>query len=597
MHLELENINPDNFNGFTLRDLPSPTVPSHATNQRAEQGEPTPRPNPFEPTFSKACALAEEQTPKAPHHVPDRVNSGHHVQKEELSDNDDVLHPNHILRSTASDDPGVRLRLVNPLGQGTFSSVWLAEDLSEVSLDIQRKRSLRQIKRKTSSRLSNRSVSRHSSVRQRQRSDDSVKSASVSRKASVKSKYKLVAVKLTSRGVLEGTSTGTPDDSERDRTRVSFIREVEVLRHISHPNITPLLSYFTTKNYHALVLPYLPGGDLLGLVNSDAGYDSLTETTARKIFSDLSKAVGWMHGVGLVHRDIKLESTFSYRNPHPSYNPTQPLVKLTDFGLSRFIDPDNPLLKTKCGSEAYAAPELVTSTTYTSGGYDPRLTDSWACGVVLYALACRRLPFGEGAEPTPGARRKWLMRVARGDWSWPEGVREGERGRRQELMGARLALSPELREVVEGLLVRDTSRRMRVGSRAFWACAWFRRNEPGDVGTPIDAFDEDRPLHDSPASGPGSLPRESHMPSRLSDGQLSPLPVDGALSQDGDDMFSRGNFVGNGENIFADELAAAEAEHGWGEDEEVDDDELEDASLVDPPEPDSIARQEVYPVR
>ncbi|KAI4293954.1 kinase-like protein, partial [Schizophyllum commune Loenen D] len=111
-------------------------------------------------------------------------------------------------------------------------------------------------------------------------------------------------------------------------------------------------------------------------------------TTARKIFSDLSKAVGWMHGVGLVHRDIKLETPLipSEENPHPSYNPTQPLVKLTDFGLSRFIDPDNPLLKTKCGSEAYAAPELVTSTTYTSGGYDPRLTDSWACGVVLYAL-------------------------------------------------------------------------------------------------------------------------------------------------------------------------------------------------------------------
>ncbi|KAL1742619.1 kinase-like protein, partial [Schizophyllum fasciatum] len=583
MHLELENIHPDNLSGFTLRDLPSPTVPSQP-GQRSEQDEPTPRPNPFEPTYSKAYTSADEQTPRISEHVPDRVTPGHHVQKEELSDSDDALHPNHILRSTAADDTGVRLRLVNPLGQGTFSSVWLAEDLSEVSLDIQRKRSLRQIKRKTSSRLSNRSVSRHSSVRrQRQRSDDSVNSASVSRKASitrkvasesvppipqvahphprtaaklglgpervpglvptqhgcpskhrktgsednksiylderdgempsdrqasaltsdderqsrVQPKYKLVAVKLTSRGVLEGTNTGTADDLERDRTRVSFIREVEVLRHISHPNITPLLSYFTTTAYHALVLPYLPGGDLLGLVNSDAGYEALTETTARKIFSDLSKAVGWMHGVGLVHRDIKLESMShasnclleltlgpdillaaplvpTEENPHPSYNPTQPLVKLTDFGLSRFIDPDNPLLKTKCGSEAYAAPELVTSTTYTSGGYDPRLTDSWACGVVLYALACRQLPFGEGAEPNPGARRKWLMRVARGDWSWPEGVREGDRGRRQEeLTGARLALSPELREVVEGLLVRDTARRMRIGSRAFWACAWF----------------------------------------------------------------------------------------------------------------------------
>ena len=50
------------------------------------------------------------------------------------------------------------------------------------------------------------------------------------------------------------------------------------IQHISHPNITPLLSYFTTKNYHALVLPYLPGGDLLGLVNSDAGYDTLSES-------------------------------------------------------------------------------------------------------------------------------------------------------------------------------------------------------------------------------------------------------------------------------------------------------------------------------
>ena len=50
------------------------------------------------------------------------------------------------------------------------------------------------------------------------------------------------------------------------------------MQHISHPNITPLLSYFTTKNYHALVLPYLPGGDLLGLVNSDAGYDSLSKS-------------------------------------------------------------------------------------------------------------------------------------------------------------------------------------------------------------------------------------------------------------------------------------------------------------------------------
>ncbi|KAJ4493366.1 kinase-like domain-containing protein, partial [Lentinula lateritia] len=101
--------------------------------------------------------------------------------------------------------------------------------------------------------------------------------------------------------------------------------------------------------------------------------------TLRRIFSELCKAVGWLHGVGLVHRDIKLESELP--------TPPQPLIKLTDFGLSRFIDPANPLLTTRCGSEAYAAPELVTdSESENAGGYDARETDAWACGVVLYAL-------------------------------------------------------------------------------------------------------------------------------------------------------------------------------------------------------------------
>ncbi|KAJ4482821.1 kinase-like domain-containing protein, partial [Lentinula edodes] len=113
------------------------------------------------------------------------------------------------------------------------------------------------------------------------------------------------------------------------------------------------------------------------------GLRKIGENTLRRIFSELCKAVGWLHGVGLVHRDIKLESDSSMPPSSATKLPTppQPLIKLTDFGLSRFIDHANPLLTTRCGSEAYAAPELVVS-----GGYDARETDAWACGVVLYAL-------------------------------------------------------------------------------------------------------------------------------------------------------------------------------------------------------------------
>ncbi|KAF8472893.1 kinase-like domain-containing protein, partial [Gautieria morchelliformis] len=105
----------------------------------------------------------------------------------------------------------------------------------------------------------------------------------------------------------------------------------------------------------------------------------------RRIFGELCLAVAWMHAVGLVHRDLKLENILLTTNPFApgarAPPAPAPLVKLTDFGLARFIDPARPLLATRCGSEAYAAPEIATGRPY-----DGRQTDAWACGVVLYAL-------------------------------------------------------------------------------------------------------------------------------------------------------------------------------------------------------------------
>ncbi|KAF9501105.1 Pkinase-domain-containing protein [Pleurotus eryngii] len=231
------------------------------------------------------------------------------------------------------------------------------------------------------------------------------------------------------------------------------------------------------------------------------------------MFYELCKAVAWMHSVGLVHRDIKLENillaTSAFSSTNPASPPTLaslplPLILLTDFGLSRFIDPSNPLLTTRCGSEAYAAPELAMGggrgsvaskslrfkiSGYNSsvheaheydgeneGGYDARETDAWACGVVLFALVCRRLPFGEGATGIRGEReegnevadrRRWLMKIAKGDYSWPE---HNEQIRvvtndheERELRGMDLVRSEGAKRVVGRLLVRDPSKRLSIG--------------------------------------------------------------------------------------------------------------------------------------
>lgn len=126
----------------------------------------------------------------------------------------------------------------------------------------------------------------------------------------------------------------------------------------------------------------------------------------------------------------------------PSRHPTA-LITLTDLGLCRRIDPNDPKLQTRCGSEDYAAPEILLGQEY-----DGRLTDAWALGVVLYALMEGRLPF----DPPPGkarGRSRAVHRIARCDWMWCEfgdvdGIWDPSKPGANDWDGAR--------DVVEGLL-------------------------------------------------------------------------------------------------------------------------------------------------
>ncbi|KAF7974994.1 hypothetical protein HWV62_10593 [Athelia sp. TMB] len=356
--------------------------------------------------------------------------------------------------------------LVKPLGRGGFSAVWLAKRAS---------------------------IGEHEGEGADERAEG-----------------RLVALKLAPR---------------RDALAVRvFAREAAILGHIAHRNIVPLLAssfpssastplLTTPEEYAVLTLPYYAHGDLLDLVNSPA-HAQLTESQVRRMGRELVGAVGWLHGagVGVAHRDIKLE-TQPLTAP---LDPAQPLIALTDFGLARALAPGQ-LLSTRCGSEAYAAPELVLppppsfSRTHSrsksegddggkeeGGWYDARATDAWAVGCVLYALLARALPFGEGPpspSPSPSAssphssaqgreaRRAWLGRIAEGAWSWPSpspspsshsAHTDAEEG---ELRGTQMVRSAGARRVVGALLTRERGRRATMaGVRAD---AWLADADAG----------------------------------------------------------------------------------------------------------------------
>lgn len=129
------------------------------------------------------------------------------------------------------------------------------------------------------------------------------------------------------------------------------------------------------------------------------------------------------------------------------------IITLTDLGLSRRVA-DDEKLTTRCGSDDYAAPEVILGQPY-----DGRATDAWSLGVLLYALLESRLPF----DPHPGMsdaqkmRSRTSHRIARVEWSWieyagEEGDHEGDPAKFRErgLEGAMV--------VTEALLKRSRSR-------------------------------------------------------------------------------------------------------------------------------------------
>lgn len=117
--------------------------------------------------------------------------------------------------------------------------------------------------------------------------------------ASECSSKKLVAVKIAPRPA---------KDTNDVITRLTFEREAQVLTHISHERILPILYSSSSISSTFLVLEYIPGGDLLDLVNDDERYAALSEDTFKAMAQQLIGVVGWLHSEGIVHRDVKLES-------------------------------------------------------------------------------------------------------------------------------------------------------------------------------------------------------------------------------------------------------------------------------------------------
>ena len=183
-----------------------------------------------------------------------------------------------------------------------------------------------------------------------------------------------------------------------------FQTEIKILSMVDHPNIVRLFEVIEDDKYYNLLEELCTGGELL----ARAQKTQLKEKEIARIFNQIMSAVAYCHGIGIVHRDLKLENIlFSTEDPNSP-------IKIIDFGFSVLLGKNNDKekekdnkdkendgsdlkkfgykrLKSKVGTLYYISPEII------KGNYDEKC-DIWACGVILYILLAGYPPFSGNTD-------------------------------------------------------------------------------------------------------------------------------------------------------------------------------------------------------
>lgn len=156
----------------------------------------------------------------------------------------------------------------------------------------------------------------------------------------------------------------TSDDIEKE-----FILN----RKIQHPLVVDSYDIFSFNGVKCVIMEVVNGISLRDYLNNAVCFN---EDDARRIFTELTLVLKHLHeNENIIHRDLKCENVLIDNNRN---------IKLIDFGLAS--DKEN-LMKTKCGSPYYIAPEVISSDKY------DRSVDIWSLGIILYAMLMKTLPF------------------------------------------------------------------------------------------------------------------------------------------------------------------------------------------------------------
>ncbi len=166
-----------------------------------------------------------------------------------------------------------------------------------------------------------------------------------------------------------------------------FHQEARAAAALTHPNIIRAYDVDQHENFHYLVMEFVDGTDIQGIVSRSG---PLPYETAANYTRQAADGLAYAHRMGLIHRDIK---------PANLLVDNEGTVKILDMGLARFTDESQGSLtmaydQKMIGTVDYLAPEQALDSHKVDGR-----ADIYSLGCTLYFMLTGDAPFPQGTIP------------------------------------------------------------------------------------------------------------------------------------------------------------------------------------------------------
>jgi serine/threonine protein kinase len=160
------------------------------------------------------------------------------------------------------------------------------------------------------------------------------------------------------------------------RSIARFRQEAQILARLHHPNVVTVFDTGVDGGEGFIVMELVEGPTLRELLDREG---RLAPERAAEIASALASALGFAHGHGVIHRDMKPGNVLFMPDGR---------VKLADMGIARLLSPEAlTATLTLRGTPRYISPEQARGDPVDSRA------DLYSLGCVLFEMLTGRTPF------------------------------------------------------------------------------------------------------------------------------------------------------------------------------------------------------------